>query len=281
MRPGRWRGARGGFTLVELLIGMVILAVIGAGMTKLMLIQSRGFEQQRERIAAQQVSRSAMNLLLSEMRMVDPVGGVVSASRDSVTLRVPYAMGVLCATSGASTVGLFPTDSAEYATSGFSGYAYRDSTSGQYQYVASGAAVAAGTSTPCTSASITMPARSMYVSLAPALPASATVGTPVMLFQRISYAFRSSVILPGRVALWRTVAASGTSEEIAMPFDTSAGFRFYVLDADTAQSGVPSPLSNLRGLELDLAGQSERVARGESQPATAALVTAVFFTNQP
>jgi prepilin-type N-terminal cleavage/methylation domain-containing protein len=273
-------GRRGGFTLVELIIAMVIMGIIGASMIKLVLIQSRSFQQQGEQIAARQVSRSAMNMMLSEMRMVDATSGVVSASRDSITLRVPYAMGVLCAAAGTS-VALFPTDSMEYATAGFSGYAYRDSASGSWRYVESGVSVASGTSAACTTAGVTMPARSLYVTLAPALPASATVGTPVMLEQRISYAFRTSTTLPGRQALWRTVAATGTSEEIAMPFDTSRAFKFFALDAETSQAAVPTPLSNLRGLELTLPGQSERVARSESGYATQKLVTAVFFTNRP
>jgi len=271
---------RAGFTLVELLIGVIIMAVIGAALIKLIIVQSRAFEQSRERIGGRQVSRSAMNLVFSELRMVDAAGGVVTANRDSVTLRVPYAMGVLCV-AGGSAVALLPTDSAVYAAAGFSGYAYRDSASGVYQYVEGGASLAAGSAVTCTGAGFNMPAQSRFITLAPPLPLTATAGTPVLLEQRITYAFAASVILPGRQALWRRVNATNTSQEVAMPFDTSRAFRFFVREGDSAQTAVPSPLSDIRGLELVFAGQSERKPRGRTQFFTEPLVTAVFFGNRP
>ena len=86
--------------------------------------------------------------------------------------------------------------------------------------------------------------------------------------------------LPGRVALWRTVAASGLTEEISAPFDTTARFRFFVLNADTSVTSPPAQLADLRGLDLVLDGQSEKTPQAASAPKKAKLTTAVFFKNR-
>src|SRR5207245_9543468 len=83
-----------------------------------------------------------------------------------------------------------------------------------------------------------------------AIPAATLVGTPVFLVQRVTYEFKSSVALPGRVALWRTIVQTGQTDEMVAPFDTTATFRFFAAGVHTAQARVPNPLINLRGLQL-------------------------------
>ena len=110
-------------------------------------------------------------------------------------------------------------------------------------------------------------------------------GWPVMLYQQITYRFDSSTAYPHRVGLFRKVrannAAGFVSDEIIAPFDTTAKFRFYVLNADVAQATPPAPadLKTVRGLELVLAGSSPRAQQGKSS-AEQALVTGVFFKNR-
>jgi hypothetical protein len=108
-------------------------------------------------------------------------------------------------------------------------------------------------------------------------------GWPVFIYQRVTYAFDASQAYPGRRGLWRRLkSASGAtiSDEIVAPFDTSAKFRFYVLNEDTAQSAVPADLNTVRGLQLVLAGASPQVPRNSQQAKQAALVTGVFFKNR-
>jgi prepilin-type N-terminal cleavage/methylation domain-containing protein len=132
---------RRGFTLVEVIVVVVILGILGGALTKLMLAQSRLYELQRGRRDARAAGRASMNLLFSDLRMVhdgaDAPGSVLLASPESLSLRVPYATGLVCGnSSGATTVSMFPTDSAVRAMAKYAGYAWRNHVTKQYTYVA-------------------------------------------------------------------------------------------------------------------------------------------------
>ena len=136
-----FRTARRGFTLVEVLACIVILGILGAALTKLRVAQSRLYELQRAKRDARSAGRASMNLLFSDLRMVhdgaDAPGSVMLASPESLSLRVPYAMGLVCGnSSGATTVSMFPVDSAVKAMAKYAGYAWRSRLTKQYTYVA-------------------------------------------------------------------------------------------------------------------------------------------------
>ncbi len=258
----------------------MVIAIIGAGLTRLVLFQTRFFNRQGAQREARSIARAPVNLLASELRMVETGGGVVAASATSLDLLVPYAAGLLCLTSsGVTTASLLPVDSLTYANAVFAGSAWRDPAGGAYTYATTAATLGAGLTGNCTTAQITTLPGGRVITVSPALPPGATQGTVVLLLQRVRYDFAASAALPGRWALWRTNVTSGAREEIAAPYDASARFRFYA-SADTAQSAVPLPLSSIRGIELLLAGASENTPRGRTSPAVAPLVTAIFFRNR-
>lgn len=275
---------RRGFTLAELLVGMVILGIIGAALTRLFLSQSRFYDLQTQSRRARFVSRTAINAALSDLRMVEATGGIVSASPSQVTARVPYGIGIVCANTGTqTTLALWPLDSTVYATAGFSGYAWRDSL-GNVTYVETGTSLVADNAAVCAGANVTVLPGGRVVAVKPPLPAGlpavTAVGTPVFLIQHLTYEFKPSAALPGRTALWRTIVATSQTDELVAPFDTSAKFGFFVAGSDTAQPAVPSPLNTMRGLQLTLTSQSERAPEGATAPRQAQTVTAVFFNNQ-
>lgn len=276
--------ARRGFTLAELLVTMVIMGIVGLAATKLFLSHTRFYDLQTQMRRARFVSRTAVNAALSDLRMVEATGGVVSASPTVITVRSPYAIGIVCANSGTqTTLSLWPVDSTVYATAGFSGYGWRDSL-GNYTYVEAGTSLVADLASVCTGANVTVLPNGRVVAVKPplpvGLPAVTAVGSPVFLIQRLTYEFKPSATLSGRVGLWRTIVGTGQTDELVAPFDTSAKFRFFVLNSDTAQAGVPSPVSLMRGLELNLTAQSERAPEGTTTLRQSQLVTAVFFNNQ-
>jgi prepilin-type N-terminal cleavage/methylation domain-containing protein len=273
---------RRGATLVELLVAMVIMGVIGAAITGLMTSQSRFFNQQEGRGNARRVARSATSIILSDLRSVERSGGVVAASGTSITLRVPYSQGIVCAAAaGSMTVSLPPIDSVRWAGAAFSGYAWRD-TLGVYNYVDPGTAVAAATSAQaavCGTATIDTIPTGRVVVVTPGVATGPTAGTPVFLFQRIRYQFATSTLMPGRLALLRTLVTPNTTEELVAPFDSTAGFRFYTAGSATSTSTVPAPLSDIVGFDLQLVGLNDR-APSSTAADQAPLTTAVFFQNR-
>ena len=158
---------RRGFTLTELIVTMVIAVIIGAAFTRLMIHQSRFFDSQNTHRQARNVSRGALNVMMSELRMVAVPGGVLAAATDSIVVRVPYAFGVLCAsTPAASTISLAPMDSLAYAEGGTTGYAWRDST-GNYTYQNAAFTLAPGLTSDCAVAGITTLPRGRAVTVTP------------------------------------------------------------------------------------------------------------------
>jgi type II secretory pathway pseudopilin PulG len=270
-------------TLAEMLITVVIVAVIGTALTRLYVAQARSYDLQTQLRLARFVSRTGINAAISDLRMVEATGGVVSATNTQVTVRTPYALGIVCAnTASLTTLALLPVDSVARATAGFTGYAWRDSL-GAYHYVETSVTLASGTASLCTAAHVTVLPGGSVVAITPALPASlptvTAVGTPVFLTQRLTYSFAPSVALPGRTALWRTVVGTAATDELVAPFAPTAQFKFFVAGSDSAQTAVPNPLNTMRGLQLVFNAQSERTPQGQPAVMTAQITTAVYFNN--
>ncbi len=273
----RWRR---GLTIAELLVTLVIAAIIGGAFMRVMVHQSRFMDLQNTSREARSVSRGALTVMMSELRRVTNPGGVITASIDSVIVRVPYAFGVLCgSTAGGSTISLAPMDSLTYAESGTRGYAWRDST-GNYTYVNAGFTMAPGLTSNCEAAGITTLTGGKVVTVQPVVHASAVPGTVVLLFRRVQYTFGPSVAMPGRRALWRKNIDASTREELVAPFDANARFRFFLTNATASQANPPTVLDSIRGLELRLVGESDRSTFTTGEPSASELQTAIFFMNR-
>lgn len=274
---------RAGFTLLELVVAMVIAGIIGVALARLIINQSRFISSQDNLLRARSGARAAFNVLMDELRAITP-GGLLAATTDSVTLRVPYAFGIACGqVSGRTVVLLMPTDSARLASAAINGYAWQDS-AGTWNFVEP-VTVTGGATSTCTSATppispfstSTWTARA--VSLDPNVVAT-PVAAPIYLYQNVRFAFASSSDLPGRRALWRTVLASGQRDEMVAPFDTSARFEFLVGSALTIQTTAPAALDSVLGLRLRLTSASEHAPEGRTAPSTFAFTTNVLFRNR-
>ncbi len=264
---------RRGLTLVEVLIAIVLLGIVGSGITLMLSSQLRFFSRQTNARDARAVTRNALNLTRSELRMVEP-GGIVSASATSITMRVPYLMGLYCASSAAMFV---PVDSLVYATAQYGGYAYRDTAPGvPYTYVASSTAPVAATAGTCNGAGLSVIPGGLILTVAPSLGSLATAA-PFFLWQTITYSFATSTLVPGRTALWRQ-AGTAAAEEIAVPLDAQSRFNFYTTGT-TSSTSVPSPLNTMRGIEILLYGESERTSPGRTAPEESLQRISIFFRN--
>ena len=301
---------RRGFTLVELLLSLIVTAIVGAALIRMVLGQARFMDQQEAWRGARSVARGGINRLLSDLRAVEAANGVIAAAAggQDFTIRVPYAFGILCVSDFGGmnhVLSLLPVDSAMYAAEGYSGFAWRHHLTGQYQPVASGALpVVQGNGAACVGALPLpvlgppgVPGNGLVPSIngSPAgrvvivngavpvtVPPSAPPGTIFYLYRNIRYEFKASNIVPGRLGLWRTTLGfGGSSVEQAAPFANTARVNFYVLNNAAPQAAVPGTLSEIRGLELVLDGMSERTPGGSAGPKTANVRTSVFFENRP
>ena len=293
MTHGDHRRVRRGFTIIELLVGIVLFGIVGALFTKLLTTQGRFFDRQAMGNASRNVSRASLNRVVSDFRMIEATGGVVAATSTSLTLRIPFAIGVMCGTAAGATVTqitLLPVDSTTYANAtdpakgGIYGYAWRNFQTGVYFYVESPATEAAGDPAVCVAKNVTTVPNGKVVQVSPVLPGGAGLGTPIFLYQRVRYEFKASTAVPGKLGLYRTVIAPNggeSSEELVAPFANTAGWKFFTITSGSvAQDAPPGNLSDIRGLELHLDGTSESIAATRTAPETAPFTTAVFFKNR-
>jgi prepilin-type N-terminal cleavage/methylation domain-containing protein len=88
---------RRGFTLVELLIGLVLGVMVLSGVVQMMIVQGRGYSKQRELIDIGETAREASALLTWDLRQ--SVGGTALATIGPamVALRSPSGLGTVCA----------------------------------------------------------------------------------------------------------------------------------------------------------------------------------------
>jgi prepilin-type N-terminal cleavage/methylation domain-containing protein len=288
---------RRGVTLIELIIALVLLGLVSTSLTQVIRSQIHFADAQSSANQARYISRASLNLLLSDVRMVDADSGIVMATPDSFTVVAPYATGIVCGTSTTGTatvIALLPYDSVAYAEGGYSGYAYIDTTTTGtafhqvYQYKLGGAtpttldSATVASSAPCTTAKdVVRIFQASAVAVQPIAPVQAQYQA-AMLVRRVTYAFRPSTSVTGARGLFRTVL-NGThgAEEIAAPFDTSARFMYYLNTGIKAASASGASLNAIRGIELQLNAKSDHTVQGASRPEAAPMTTAIFFKNRP
>jgi prepilin-type N-terminal cleavage/methylation domain-containing protein len=290
------RQSRRGFTLIEIAIALIIVGIIGAAFTKLLTSQSRFFDQQTNLRKARSVARNSMNVMLSDLRMVQDSGGIDSAASDGklIRIKVPYRFGLVCATNGTiTTVSMLPSDSSVVAMANYAGFAWRDTLTGRYTIVprpssaTADAPLTSGSPSRCTGTGVGQASLRTFavngrtsdiLDLNAAAATGAQSVSPVFFWQRVSYSFKASNAYSGYLGLYRDVEGA-TSEELLAPFDTSARFRFYTSGADTSIV-VPPAVSSIVGVDLVLNAISSRVVSDNINSHSMSKVrTSVFFKN--
>ncbi len=266
-----------GFTLVELLVAVLVMAILGTALTRMLISDSRFVSRQDAMISSRHAARAAMNTMAVEMRMVSD-DGLLAASPDSITARLPYAFGMTCGMQGPSViVSLVPPDSLTYASAVPDGMAWR-SAAGTYTVIEGINTSSTSQSDECTADSIrAIPPDSIYIRISNVGASPPPPGQLFYLYQTVTYRFGASTELPGRIALWRKVGTAA-AEEILVPFDSAAGFGCLVGPKLTVKvCPPPEGLTAVRGLELRLVSASEVAPQGSTDPETFELVTQVPF----
>jgi prepilin-type N-terminal cleavage/methylation domain-containing protein len=294
--------SRRGFSLVEIITALTILAIIGGAMTKMLLAQTRGYQYDSGGRRSRTAARSAMNIMITDLRMTQDNGGVTgldATNNRKVDVRVPVAFGVVCTVgAGGVIMALAPVDSFQYASMRFGGYAVRNSTTGIYSYSAGGTISAANVSNchgaPAVYAdTVTMGGRQgQVVQVTGTVPAGTVAGSMAMIWQQVRYVFDSSKVYSKRAGLFRIVSYGTTADtnELTAPFSWNARFKYYttpmtrtttspIVNGDTAKATTPTDLNSIRGLQIYLAAESGDTVPGRTGPKKSPLTTAVFFKN--
>lgn len=287
MRAARGE-VRAGFSLVEVLVAFTVLAVLGVMLTRFLMAQSRFTEHQNAMRGARLVARQAMNVLESELRMVQDSGGLEEVSADGRRIRalVPYRFGLNCGVvDGSSVVSMLPVDSLSLAQAVYVGYAWR-SRSGVYTNVfTTDTPTVSPNATQCTGGgfgqanirTVTLAGRAGAVLDLKPESEDAPVGQPVFFFQRVTYEFRESDAFPGTLGLYRSVE-DGPTEELMAPFDTTARFKYWTAGA-AASVAAPPPVALIRGIDVVLAARSSYIPATRGGPARSNVVATIFFRN--
>ena len=92
------RSPRGGFTLVELMISLVLLGIVGGVLASMLVNIQRGSRAQSQRVTLQSNLRAGMALLPAELRELSPAD-LVTTLADQVVYRAMRTTGVACAVS--------------------------------------------------------------------------------------------------------------------------------------------------------------------------------------
>ncbi|HSJ26100.1 MAG TPA: prepilin-type N-terminal cleavage/methylation domain-containing protein [Longimicrobiales bacterium] len=277
---------RGGFTLVEVMVALAITSIIGAAVTSVFITQTRFYDRQEKVSDARSISRGAMNILTSELRMVERTGGVEFASPTKLTVYVPFALGISCGGSGTSLrVRYVPTDPFVLADTAYAGYGVQqddstfsysppiDPTSNVMPSLGSGGST-------CDAAGIKAVPGGGTLSIAVANnPSLVDAGRPVKLYQRVTYEFKASTEVLGRRALWREQHRKPGGEELLAPFTDDARFEFYINDAPDPVPAAPANLAEITGIRIVMNAQSERPDPDGTYPVVP-LATSVFFKNR-
>lgn len=266
---------RRGFTLIELLIAMSVTAILATALTRILLGDSRFVSLQDAMMAARQTARAAQNVISVEFRMVTD-GGLVAATPDSVTVRIPYAFGIGCDRDGSDRIAaMMPTDSLMYATAIPDGL-MRIENDGTYRRRNVTSVSPSTDLEECTNEDISVVPGGFLVAIRP--DNAPRKGRIFYLYQTITYRFGASSDLPGRIGLWRRVN-NGAYEELVAPFDSTARFRFLVGANPQATDVAPADLSTVSGLELNLVTQSYVIPQGKATYETFDLPIQITFLN--
>ena len=101
MTPARYRGASSaprGFTIIELLVGLVVGLLVMGSVVQMMIVQGRGYRKQREIIDIRETARQATALLAGDLRLSGVGESPLAAmGANSIALRSPRGMGTICA----------------------------------------------------------------------------------------------------------------------------------------------------------------------------------------
>jgi prepilin-type N-terminal cleavage/methylation domain-containing protein len=115
---------RRGLTLPEILIAIVLLAIVGTGLTRVLVKQQQSYKDLSATAISKRELRLGASVLPAELRSISSSGGdIISMAENEITMRAYTGSGVVCArsVSGGNQVWLPPTNLARHTLTSFVG----------------------------------------------------------------------------------------------------------------------------------------------------------------
>jgi type II secretory pathway pseudopilin PulG len=108
--------ARRGLTLPELLVAFILLAIVGGGLTRVMIKQQQFYKDARATARSKRELRLGATVLPSELRSISSSGGdIIEMNEGEVTMRAYTGTSVICAISGGrDDIWIPPTNLAKH-----------------------------------------------------------------------------------------------------------------------------------------------------------------------
>ena len=291
----RARRARAGFTIVELLVGLVLASLFATILFQLVRGQSRFVAIQSAREEVQQNVRGALDIIASELRAV-PAGGLMQGSASTIRFLVPRAIGVHCGggTANAMTV-LFPGGlpagtipaGAQPTTRGLLGATalvppFAWSGNVPVSQVNQVTAVAAN-AVPCSNLQWSQAAAGgvqAFTFTGNNLPAATPLGGQVVFFDVVQYDVQADA--DGRFWIYRGTGVAGSAQPMAGPLPAANSLQFQYFTVPTGGAAfVPgntrANLNTVARVQIDLTARSRNTLDGNEQ--TEAGTVTVFLRN--
>jgi prepilin-type N-terminal cleavage/methylation domain-containing protein len=240
--------ARRGFSLIELIVGLVIGVMLLGGVVQLMIVQGRGYRKQREVADVRETAREAASLLTWDLRQ-SMLGGSTPTvmGAGTVSLRSPRGVGTVCAKHPTlARYGLWRTGGNILATVDDSALVYqvgRDKWSA-LRITAVGTPATMGV-TACAWPGARPPDVVVEFGVTAKTDTSyIKVGAPFRGFRRVEY---SEYQQNGRWWLGRRIGAATAYEQLTGPLlaPTSNGLRFTYYDTLGVVTASPTALGSV------------------------------------
>jgi prepilin-type N-terminal cleavage/methylation domain-containing protein len=91
-------GGHRGFTIIELLVGLVVGLIVLTSVVGMLIVQGRGYRKQREIIDIRETAREATGLLAGDLRQSAVGGSLLTVmGANTIALRSPRGVGTICA----------------------------------------------------------------------------------------------------------------------------------------------------------------------------------------
>lgn len=284
---------RRAFTLAELIVAMVLFAVVGMSLFKVLLNSQRAFDTQAQSMDLQQNLRDAASLLPNELRELDAVDGdILGMSGDSITIRSMRQMGIMCSAPVLGTA--LPLNSKTFIVrplvSAVRPFAVNDSLLFYYEgnqsvrtddawvlgkLTAIGATVVCPGETAATATTYTANLANPPANVA----GNITNGSPVRGFQLVTY--KKYLAPDGKYYLAIVPNNVGTPLPIIGPLNGSGGLALSYYDKNGAVTAVRTSVAQIRIALRVETPKAVQLGRGQVAPASDAIDLAVTLRNNP